>query len=42
MPSGTWPRQPGGTTAKSAAWVPVVRLPGTAKASVHMSSIGSR
>ena len=39
---GVEPLQPGGTTAKSPAWVPVVRQPGEANTSVHMSSIGSR
>jgi hypothetical protein len=41
-PAGNSPCQPAGTTAKSPAWVPLARLPGTAKTSVHMSCIGSR
>ena len=35
-------RHPGGTTMKLPAAVPVVRQPGEANTSVHMSSIGSR
>ena len=42
MSAGRAPTQPGGTTAQLAAFVPLVRLPGTAKTSVHMSSIGNR
>ena len=42
MPSGTVPVQPGGVTRKSPASVPVVRQPGEANTSVHMSSIGSK
>ena len=38
----TVPDQPGGVTRKLAAAVPVVRQPGDAKTSVHMSSIGRR
>ena len=34
-------RHPGGVTKKLTASVPVVREPGEAKTSVHMSSIGS-
>jgi hypothetical protein len=41
-PSGADPLQPGGITRKLAAAVPVVRQPGDANTSVHMSSIGSR
>ena len=41
-PAGNVPLHPGGVTAKSPASVPVVRQPGEAKTSVHMSSIGSR
>ena len=39
---GIAPLQPGGVTAKSPAWSPVVREPTEANTSVHMSSIGSR
>ena len=35
-------RHPGGTTTKFPACVPVVRQPGEANTSVHMSSIGNR
>ena len=42
IPAGTVPLQPGGVTRNVAAWVSVVRQPGEANTSVHMSSIGSR
>jgi hypothetical protein len=41
-PAGTVPLHPGGVTRKLAASVPVVRQPGDAKTSVHMSSIGRK
>ncbi len=41
-PTGSVPRQSRVTTAKCPAWGPVVRLPGAANASVHMSYMGSR
>ena len=41
-PFGTVPVQPGGVTRKLPALVPVVRQPGDANTSVHMSSIGRR
>ncbi len=36
------PVQPGGVTRKLPAAVPVVRQPGAANTSLHMSSIGRR
>jgi hypothetical protein len=41
-PAGAAPVQPCGATRKSCALVPVVRQPGEANTSVHMSSIGNR
>jgi len=41
-PSGSRPRHPGPTMAKSPAPVPVVRFPGEAKTLVQASSIGIR
>jgi hypothetical protein len=40
--AGTVPLHPGGVIRKLPAWVPVVRDPGDANTSVHMSSIGRR
>ena len=40
--AGTLPLQPGGTIRKLAGLVPVVRHPGEANTSLHMSSIGNR
>jgi hypothetical protein len=42
IPAGTAPFHPGGVIRKSPGCVPVVRHPGDAKTSVHMSSIGRR
>ena len=42
VPDGTAPFQPGGVMRKLPASVPVVRQPGEANTSVHMSSIGRR
>jgi hypothetical protein len=41
-PSGSAPPKPGGVMAKLPTDVPVVRQPGEAKTSVHMSSMGKR
>jgi hypothetical protein len=41
-PAGSVPDQPGPVIAYFCALVPVVRLPGSWKTLVHMSSIGNR
>ena len=42
VPAGSEPRHPGPTIANSCSPLPVVRVPGDAKTSVHRSSMGSR